>query len=212
MGVVLLCLCVAVASAHEHWIDSESFYPGVGDTVTVHVCSGHYFPRSSFCLKDNVLAGVTVRSADSPAADVKTTEEAKQRTGVLAFRPAGVHMICFSLKRPRARAPSHEGKALLVVGEGEDAPASYVVGSGLELVPEKPVSSLAAGDELPLTVRMDGVRIAATLSVCAEAGGTSSYRTTPDRPAGVRVARPGRYLVTAGHMGRGCSLVFCVRE
>lgn len=209
---VLLSLCASVAVAHEHWVDADHFYPGAGETVTVHVCSGHYFPKSLFCLKDNVLDGVTARCSDSATVDVKTTEDAKQRTGVIAFRSAGAHMICFRLKRPQARTPSYEGKALLVVGEAKDAPSGYVIGAGLELVPEKPVSRLAPGDDLPLTVRMDGIRIGATLSVCAEAGGTSSYRTTPDRPAAVKLGKSGRYLVTASHKGRGCSLVFDVRE
>jgi len=176
------------------------------------VCSGHYFPKSSFALKDKVLEGVTVRGPDGKAAAVTTAEEEKQRTGILTLASGSVHVVNFSLRRPRARAPSYEGKALLVVGNKGDDTSRYALGIGLELIPEKPVSELTPGDELLVSLRLNGQPLSGALSVSAEGGRTCSLRTEPDRPASIRLRKAGRYLVTAGHGGRGCSLVFMVRE
>ena len=208
----LLCLCASTAPAHEHWIDVDNFYPDTGTSVCVRLCSGHYFPKSSFALKDKVLEGVTVRGPDGKAVAVTTAEEEKQRTGILALASKSVHVVSFSLRRPRAKEPSYEGKALLVVGSKEDDTSRYALETGLELIPEKPVSELTPGDELPVSLRLNGQPLSGSLSVSAEGGKTSSLRTEPDRPASIKLRKAGRYLVTASHEGRGCSLVFMVRE
>ncbi len=208
----LLCLCAATAGAHEHWMDGDDFYPVTGSTVCVHVCSGHYFPRSSFALKDHVLESVTARGPDGAAAAVATVKEEKQRTGILAMDSEGVHVVTFTLKRPRAKEPSYEGKVLFVVGSQSDDTSRYALETGLELVPGKPVSALTPGDELPISLRLNGALLAGTLSISAEGGKTSSLRTEPNRPASVRLRKAGRYLVTASHEERGCSLVFMVRK
>ena len=208
----LLCVCAPIAPAHEHWLDADCFYPEAGQTVTVHVCSGHYFPKSSFALTDKVLERVTRRSPGNETAAVETVTGKKQRTGVLALTAEGTYILDFSLKRPRAREPSYEGKAILVVGDRSDHTNRYATGAGLELVPEMPISALRQGDELPVSVRLDGKRVSASVSVTAEGGKTSRLTAGPDRPASLRLRKAGRYLVTAGHGGRGCSLVFRVEE
>ncbi|NQT92353.1 MAG: DUF4198 domain-containing protein [Lentisphaerae bacterium] len=208
----LLCLCASTAPAHEHWIDVDNFYPNTETSACVRVCSGHYFPKSSFALKDKVLEGVTVRDPDGKAAGVTTAKEEKQRTGILALASEGVHVVSFSLRRPRAREPSYEGKTLLVVGNKGDDTSRYALGIGLELIPEKPVSELTPGDELPVSLRLNGEPLSGTLSVSAEGGKTYSLQTEPGRPASLRLRKAGRYLVTASHVGRGCSLVLMVRE
>ena len=207
-----MCLCVSTVWAHEHWIDTDCFCPDAGGRVTVHICSGHYYPKSSFALKNNVLESVTLRGPDGKAVTVTTVENAKQRTGNLALDSEGVHVVSFTLKRPRAKEPSYEGKALLVVGSKTDDTSRYALGMGLELVPGKPVSGLTPGDELPVYLRMNGAPLSGMLSISAEGGKTSSLRTEPDRPASIRLRKAGRHLVTASHEGRGCSLVFMVRE
>lgn len=208
----VLCLCASTALAHEHWIDVDNFYPHTGTSSCVRVCSGHYFPKSSFALKDKVLECVTVREPGGKAVTVTTVEEEKQRTGILPLASRGVKIVSFSLKRPRAKEPSYEGKALLVVGSKTDDTSRYALGTGLELIAGKPVSELTPGDELPVSLRLNGQPLSGTLSVSEEGGKTFSLRTQPDRPASLRIRKAGRYLVTARHKGRGCSLVFMVRE
>jgi len=200
-----------VAVAHEHWIDVDCFYPGVSQAVTVHLCSGHRFPRSSFALKEEVVASFTCRGPDGVTIPLVTTGDGKQRTG--AFEPAtrGDHVLSFVLKRPRAETPSFEGRAILVVGNQDDA-SCYATGRGLELVPEHPLADLVPGDVLPLSLRMDGRRIAGVLSVVPAGGKVSSLSTGAARPARAKLSQAGRYLVSATHAGRSCSLVFVVKE
>ncbi|MBT3194040.1 MAG: DUF4198 domain-containing protein [Verrucomicrobia bacterium] len=208
----LVLLFASLAQAHEHWVDADDFYPDAGSSACVRLCSGHYFPKSSFALKDKVLESVKVWGPDGGAVEVTTAEEEKQRTGILTWAVDGVHVVTFSLRRPQAKKPSYEGKALLAVGDKSDDIRRYAQGTGLELVPGKPVSELMPGDELPVSLRLNGEPISGTLSVSAEGGKTSSLRAGPDRPALIKLRKEGRCLVTASHDGRGCSLIFMVRD
>lgn len=209
---LLLGVTARVSCAHEHWIDADRFYPRAGETVTVHVCSGHYFPKSSLALSEKVLEGATARGPDGVPAAMTTTQTEKRRTASLAAATEGVYVLGFSLKRPRAKQPNYEGKAIVVVGAGTDNAARYGTGTGLELIPGKPVSALRPGDELPVSIRLDGEPVAASVSVTAERGRTRSLSVTRERPAFIRLPKPGPYLVTTSLKGRGCSLVFMVRE
>lgn len=199
--------------AHEHWVDVDAFYPAVGATVTVHVCSGHYFPKSSFVVQRKVLHEVSMHMPGQNAMALSTAEREheKRRAAVFGVESVGVHMVTFCLKRPRAKAPSYEGKVLLVAG-GKDGLAAYTVGRGLELVPGRAISGLKPGDELPVTVSLDGVSVSASVTVVPENGRSGFVRVATDRPGIVRIGAAGRYLLTASVKGRGCSLVFRVRR
>jgi len=214
LGWCLLGMLVLVghSHAHEHWIDLDRFYPGAGETTRVHVRSGHYFPKSALKLSEKVMQGVTVRTPDGQTLAVETAAAKKEWLGTLSPKERGVYVIAFSLKRPRAPEPNYEGKAILVAGPGSDSPESYAFGSGLELIPGKSVSELIPGDELPVSLALDGVKIEGELAVVPENGKSSGAKTSSDQPAVVNLRDAGRYLVTASVKGRGCSLVFHVRE
>jgi hypothetical protein len=203
---------VANSHAHEHWIDLDSFYPGVGEAARVYVRSGHYFPKSALKLSEKVMQGVAVRTPDGETLAVETAAAKKEWLGTLSPQEPGVYVIAFSLKRPRAPEPNYAGKAILVAGSGGDSPASYALDSGLELIPGKPVSELKPGDELPVWLASDGAKIEGELEVVPENGKSSVARTSSAQPAVVNLRDAGRYLVTASVKGRGCSLVFHVRE
>ena len=198
--------------AHEHWIDLDSFYPVVGATVGVHVRSGHYFPRSALKLSEKVMQAVSVHRPDGPALDLDPAAGDSEWAGVLTPRQQGVHMVTFALKRPRAATPNYEAKAILVVGPGEDLPARYALGSGLELIPAAGVSSLRPGGQVPVSLCLDGEIIEAELSVVPERGRSTTVKVGPGEPALVSLREAGRYLVSASVKGRGCSLVFQVRS
>ena len=120
-------------------------------------------------------------------------------------------MVGFTLKRPQARLPTYEAKAILVVGSQDDE-SKYARGQGLELVPEKPLSELKPGDELPVSLMLDGKRIANPITAQPEKGKQVFLRCREDQPALVRLTGSGRYLVYANVKGRGCSLVFYVQD
>lgn len=198
--------------AHQHWIDLDRFYPGPGETASLYVRSGHYFPKSIQKLSEKVMQGVTVRRPNGQTRAVEMTGAEKEWLGTFCPKEEGVYLIAFALKRSRAPAPNYEGKAILVIGSGDDAPDHYALGSGLELIPEKPVSGLKPDDELPVWLALDGVRIEGELEIVPENGRSSATRAHADHPALVSLRDAGRYLVTASIKGRSCSLVFHVRD
>jgi hypothetical protein len=203
-------LAAPCAFAHEHWIDVETFYPEVGDSVGVYLCGGHYFPKSEMAVKDNVIDAFGVRCGSDSLVTIPTVREKKRRTGVLAVASAGVHVLTLTLKRPKANDPSFEAKALVVVDPTTDSPERYVLGQGLELAPHASLSGLEPGDELPISLILDGTPIPASLEVVPEKGKTLFLRAETDAPAVIRLRKAGRYLVTAHVGGRGCSLVLQV--
>lgn len=207
-AMALLC---AVAGAHEHWLNAECFYPEAGQTVTVHLCSGHYFPKSSFALQDKVLAGVDWQRSDGVTVPFHTVVGAAQRSGTFGATDEGVHILSFTLKRPRAQAPSYEGKVILIVGDSGDSTNRYTSGVGLELVPEQPVSALRKGDKVGIALWMDGRRVKGSISASAAGGKTSLLTTGIDQAATLTLRKAGRYLVTSTHEDRGASLVFEVK-
>jgi len=203
---------IGLAQAHEHWVDADTFYPDTAEGIALHLCSGHYFPKSSMLLKDGVLHGTFLRGPGSDTRSLMTTAREKRRTCHVVPDRAGSWIAGFILKRPQGETPAYEAKAVLVVGNGDDDAESYADGQGLELVPQRPISKLALGDKLPVRLQLDGIPVAAMIQVTAEDGKSAVLRTRPGRPALVAISNPGRYLVTASLRGRGCSLVFCVKR
>jgi hypothetical protein len=162
-------------------------------------------------LKDKVLEGCELWGPDQKVVHVTTVPGDKQRIGSVVVESEGVHVLGFSLRRPRAPEPSYEAKALVVVNAERDDRANYGLGHGLELVPEKAISTLRKNDDLPISLSLDGKRMAGSLEVVAEKGKGSFLKAGPDRPAVIRIRQAGRYLVAANVGGRRCSLIFEIR-
>lgn len=210
-AVCAILVCASVASAHENWIHADCFGPEAGQTVKVHLCSGHYYPKSSFAVQDKVLQDISWQRPDGTRVSLETVPEDMQRTGTLTAEIAGAHILSFTLKRPHAPAPGYEGKAILVAGNGSDSTNRYAWGVGLELVPEQPVSTLRCGDKVGIFLHMDGRRVAGSISATVAGGKTELLTSGTDRPAVLTLRKAGRYLVTSSHEGRGASLVFEVQ-
>ena len=208
----LVLVCVSSAQAHQHWIDTDNFYPSPGDTDRVYVRSGHYFPKAALKPAQNVLRGVVVRAPDGQTIPLTVEAGEKQWLGSLLPQAQGVYLVTFSLGPARAPQPKYEAKAILVVGTGGDSADSYALGTGLELIPGRAISELKPGDELPVSLALDGVPVAGELEVIPADGRSVVTKVSADQPALLSLRKAGRYLVTASIKGRGCSLVFYVRE
>jgi len=198
-------------SAHEHWIDLESFYPEVGDTVGVQVRSGHYFPKSALTLSEKVMQGVSVVTPEGAPLSLDTEAGEREWTAAVAAQEQGVHVVSFALKRRRAAKPTYEGRAIFVVSPGDDSPDRHALGSGLELIPAAGVSELRPGGVVPVSLSLDGETIEGEVAVVPENGRGATVETGPGSPALVSLREAGRYLLSASVKGRGCSLVFQVR-
>jgi hypothetical protein len=207
---LILALLAEGACAHDHWVDVASFYPGIGDTLEVFICSGHHFPESGQALEDKVVEGLRVWSSDEAPVLVESVVGEKRRTAMFEIQAEGVHVFDLTLKRPRAKAPSYEGKAIVVVNRLKDDPARYALGEGLELVPLEALSSVTVGDTLSIRLTLDGKPVAGSLQVVPENGRTTFVRTEEDDPGLIPVRTAGRYLVSAQVGARGASLVLDV--
>jgi hypothetical protein len=195
--------------AHEQWVDVDNFRPPTNATVSVHVRSGHYFPKSSFAVKESVLEDVRLfEPGNKEGVPVATTAADKEHSGVIVPQSPGVHLLCVTLKRTRAKQPNHESKTILLVGEGDDDTTRYARGQGLELVPTLAVSKLTTDGELPFFLMLDGKPIPGSIEASCEGRKSAFLKTNGKEPARLRLSGPGRYLVTANVSGRGCSLVF----
>jgi hypothetical protein len=206
-----LALLPADGLAHEHWIDVESFCPDPGETVEVNIASGHYFPKSAHVLKDEVIDGLRVFRSGADPVLLESTVRDDVRRASLAVSKAGVHIIHLTLKRPRAKQPSFEAKAIIIAGASADDPKKYATGKGLELIPQAALSGLNPDAKLPIVLAMDGEPIGGSLEIVPENGKSAFLSTSAASPAMIPVRTVGKYLVTAHAGGRGCSLVFEVR-
>lgn len=212
LAVWLLAAGALPVRAHQHWVVVEDFTPTPPCNLGVTVASGHYFPDSSFALKDKVLHHVDLIAPDGERKAIDTHTADKQRIGDLRLAGNGVYLVSVCLKRPRAEAPSYEARCIMTAGSPDSTHAvrGYHTGKGLEIVPRAALHTLRPGDALPLALRMDGERIGGTLEVSVEGGKAMYLRTRADEPAALQLPKAGRYLVTTHMQGRGASLVFHV--
>ena len=213
----ILCLMAAVvpggAAAHEHWFVLDDFYPEEGDTTDFSICTGHRFPSSSMALKDNVIdLSYRIRPGYGMTEPLESVIKEKSREGVFIPQGPGVHIMVFVLKRPKAEEPSFEAKAIAVVGNGRDDHESYIIGRGLEIVLPVPVSGLKKGDEVEVSMILDGKPVEGEIVFTASSGKSIYRRAGIGDPAIVPVVDSGICMICGSYGGRECSLVFSVRE
>jgi len=201
-----------VASAHEHWIDCDNYYPAVGDKTKLRICSGHDFPKSDIVLKEHVLYRTIVVKPEGETISYKTIEYDQHRLAETNFDTAGVHIVMFELKKPQMKEPLYYAKSIIVVGGKNDKEQLYSIKNSLEIVPGKTLTSIAMGDELPLIVLYEGKQVNARISIMPENGKSTTLNTTSDRQAQLKISSSGRFLLTAGYKGKSCSLTFAVRN
>lgn len=209
---VLICSYARIVSAHEHWVDTENFYPVVGKELKIFICSGHSFPESSIVLKNRVLHDTEVIKPDRTTESYETAEDGKQRSAELTFDSQGTYIVGFALKQPQMKEPMYWAKAIIVAGGRDDNEDLYSVGKGLEIVPGGKISALKKGDKLPLVVLYNDIQVVARLSILPEKGKSVTLSTTSERSASLTLPQEGRYLITSSYKGRSCSLTLAVRK
>ncbi len=207
-AAVVLLLWTAAAWAHDHWIYPGGFRPEAGEETAFNLCSGHDFPESSFSLGDAVVSSVFIKGSGGGRVSLETERRGATRRGIFPVAEEGIYILGAILKRPGAEKPSYEARALIITGRAEDDPALYPTGEGLEIVPEKAVTSVGPGTVLPVSLYLDGLRVKGRLSVDPPGGEPFSIEMPGDGPAIVKIGPAGAYLLSAGIEGRGCSLVF----
>ena len=211
-AVILLVTVWADGGAHDYWISAGVYNPLPGTEVSVDICGGHYFPKSSFAVSEKLVNRLEVTAPDGGGRMLLTaeSEDGKKRSGSCVFESTGTYLVQCRLKKPGASEISAWLKAIVI--SGEDVPGQYYSGSGLEIVPGEMISKLGKKDILPVNVYLDGRKIRSAVTVYPEKGRKRRYNTATNIPAKVKIRKPGRYLLTASYKGASCSLTFEVIE
>ena len=223
----------AKLSAHDFWIQPSSFHPAVGSVVQLRLFVGPQFegeplPRVPQLLSRFVLVSdagerdVPGRAGMEPAGVVRIEAPGMQVVAYrsldssIAIEPAkfedylkeeGLEKISkIRSQRGETQKPAKElfsrcAKALLEAGDA--AGKDKAVGLTLELVAEKNPYALAAGDELPVLLLLDGKPLAGALVQGLLHGDPSvkvSARTDRSGRTRLRLAKAGFWLIKAVEM------------
>lgn len=194
---------------HENWLDVENYYPKEKERVRVFVKSGHNFPESGSILDSRYIWSPRVIFPDGKTTIFATNpdKENKCLSGSIVFESSGVYLISLALKNPQLKQPNYWLKSILICGKSDNK-NKYIIGEGLEIVPEKEITSLRKGKSLPVVVLYNGEMLETTISVFSEGGDISFLKTRKARPALVKLKSKGRYLITTSYKGIRSSLTF----
>ncbi len=201
----------APVMAHEHWMLAEPAAPAAGAAVNVSICSGHGFPKGEILLAERLLDGVALAGPGGVAVAMRPESRDGAWRATVTPPSTGVWRAEFSLKRPQQDEPIHRSRCLVIAG-GKDDAAVYADGRGIEIVPKSAVSALKPGDVLPLEIRIDGAPTAGKITVMPEKGSVAFLSAAKDRPAELKIAAPGWYLLGVSHQGRTFTLTFAVAQ
>ena len=222
-----------LAFAHDFWIEASSFRPAVGSAVELRLFVGPNFEGEPFPRVPNLISrfvlvssagerDIAGRAGADPAGVVRIEAPGLQ---IAAYRSLnygltvdaakfeeylaeeGLEKIsAVRKKRGESGKAGREvfsrcAKALLEApgGGGKDR----AVGLTLELVAEKDPYTLAAGDELPVLLLLEGKPLAGALVHALRHGDPSvkvAVRTDRAGRARLRLARPGFWLIKAVEM------------
>jgi hypothetical protein len=215
-AVGALGLAVALAPparGHDYWIDVEPMPPPGDRPAAVRIAGGHYFPSSSVVLAERLIAELVVRDPDGVVTPLVSAPREKAREAAWSFDRPGLYRFRLAIRRPLLAEPEYWATALVAAGSGgTDDPDAYAVGRGLEIVPAKPVSSLAVGAPWPVRVLLDGVPVAARVVVIPAWGKTRALSGAAGESVFLPLPVRGRYLVTATVDARTASLMFFVPD
>ncbi|MEW6557867.1 MAG: DUF4198 domain-containing protein [Elusimicrobiota bacterium] len=211
-SVIGFLLFYSLGFCHEHWIDLENFRPSIRETTKVFACSGHNFPKSDVILSERVFNGFKVITPENKEKLYKTKPDKNLNVIVseVFFEEEGTYIILFSLQRQPLKNPIYTAKSLVTVGQGNEL--KYFLKCGLEIVPEKEVSQLKLGEELPIKIFYDGKPVSLTASISINGKKNFFLRTNKDGQLILKIKSSGKYLITTSYKGIGSSLTFFISE
>lgn len=204
----VLVLLMGFLSAHDYWIDSNHFTAEPEQSVTIYLCGGHYFPESILAVKDKLVFKTCIIDPSGNSIPFETVKDNKRRRGAVTFTKQGTHLAVAVLKRPQLKEPEYWMKAIFIVGSETVDTSGYKIGEGLEVVPNKNISTLKSADNLPLQALFNGDSVQGTFTVSIGGKKNLFLRTDNEGRANLPVKRGGKYLITFSHKGKGCSLTF----
>jgi len=197
--------------AHEDWVDVSTYYPAVGDTISIYLSAGHHYPKSEIQLAERLIYEPQIITPDGSVEMLQFTPEKNRWETSYVIKNAGVYVAKFALKKPQIDVPLFYGKAIIIAG-GEDRQEKYSAQLPLEISPLTEISATTSGSTLKLHLLKNGEPATGTIIVMP-AGSKNYYLTnTSTQPAEYRVKSPGKYLVYTEKSGTNCSVTFAIPE
>ena len=74
--------------------------------------------------------------------------------------------------------PLFWAKSIVVVGEDDSDINRYIIGNGLEIIPQKRIHLIKEGGKISLMLLYDGERVASTINSISEKGKSILIKTT----------------------------------
>lgn len=206
--LLVIIFTVGILFGHDHWIDCETFYPAPGQTATIRICSGHYYPESALAIKERLIDESSISNPSGNRNPLPTEPVGMHREGIISFPTPGTYLVQVVLKRSQLSEPDYRMKAIIIAGGETPGEVNYSLGEGLEIVPVRNLGMVNIGDTLPLQAFYDGKPVQGTFTVSVD--GKKNFNLSTDRSglANLRIDRGGKYLVTFHHLGKGCSLTY----
>ncbi len=209
--IIALLSFTGLLFAHENWLMTDQFITAPGETVTVYLCGGHYFPESGFAVKDKLVYKTYFIAPGGDTTAFKTTVDGRRRRGEITIAEKGTYQVVAVLKRPQKKEPEYWTKAVIVSG-GKTEPVNYASGKGLEIVPETGISKLNPGDSLPLRILYNNTPVKGTVSVSIDGKKNFTRKTDGDGRTILTIKRSGTYMLYVTRGAQGSSLTFYIGE
>jgi hypothetical protein len=216
LGTLLLTMTIVGLScplvlAHDYWLSTENASVTTGEQVRVVLCSGHGFPKASTDTHGYLIHDAFVVGPEGNIEPIKATTNAEPHSAT--FRPSsnGTHLVCVSLTPPGKKEIGCWTSALVTVDNAGEASAPQT-GDGMEIIIGAAPATLAVDSKLTISASYNARKIRALITVTREDGNISIMRSSPRRPAVLKIKKPGKYLIVASIAGKKCSLTFDVRN
>ncbi len=209
--LIVFLLLGGLLPAHENWLMPEQFSAAPGQTVTVRLCGGHYFPESSFAVKDKLVYQTVVISPAGDTTAFSTTALKKYRRGEITLPEEGLYQVLAILKRPQKKEPEYWMKTVVQAGTGNQSLA-FSAGNGLEIIPGRSLGTLRVGDELPVQVLYHQAPVQGSLSISIDGRKNYTVKTGETGRTTLHIKRAGRYLLFLTRGSQGSSLTFQAGE
>jgi len=162
-GLIVSLLLPVWLLGHETWLSLGNYHPSPGDSIKVSLRNGHYYPTSSYQVKEQLIAGAAVWSKGVRTDLRWQTTKIEQKALIMMANP-GTFRLDVLLQRPRSPRPLAWIRSIGLCGD-QDNPSDYATNEGLEIVPRKPLNQVKPGNSLPLDLRRDGRNISGKLAV-----------------------------------------------
>ncbi len=206
--ILFLTATLVNVFSHIHWIDVDNFNPELNDKIEIMICSGHYFPKSSFALNEKLICETKLFDEIGEKFYTVISSE-KYLIGNFIFADDETKLITFQLKKPQMKDPLFWAKSIIY---GCNDSGNYLLGKGLEITPLSKISLINKNDKLPLKITFNGKPVQTSLAVSIDGKKNFFLKINKEGMGYLNVKKVGKYLLSCENNGKECSLTFFIKD